>query len=149
MSAAFPSSVNHEEGEMSPLKRFFAMGMVSVTLATAFVLLTPTPAHAFIHEIIAAMCRAGGEEVIPPGQVRGGQSFVRALQATGFIESIEETATSVTIHFNPDVPASKFMSAGFDLTIPDGAGPGVDLILSPFVIPNPDFPAHAHCRNLR
>ena len=135
---------------MSLLKRFVAMGMVSVTLATAFVLLTPTPAHAFIHEIIAAMCRAGGEEVIPPGQVREGeQSFIRALQATGFIESIEATATSVTIHFNPDVPASKFMSAGFDLTIPDGAGDGVDLILSPLVIPDPEFAAHANCRNLR
>lgn len=135
---------------MNPLKRFVAMGMVSVTLATAFVLLTPTPAHAFIHEIIAALCRAGGEEVIPPGQVREGeQSFVRALQATGFIESIEATATSVTIHFNPDVPASKFMSAGFDLTIPDGAGDGVDLILSPLVIPDPEFAAHANCRNLR
>lgn len=135
---------------MNPLKRFVAMGMVSVTLATAFVLLTPTPAHAFIHEIIAALCRAGGEEVIPPGQVREGeQSFVRALQATGFIESIEATATSVTVHFNPDVPASKFMSAGFDLTIPDGAGDGVDLILSPLVIPDPEFAAHANCRNLR
>ena len=135
---------------MSPLKRFVAMGMVSVTLATAFVLLTPTPAHAFIHEIIAALCRAGGEEVIPPGQVREGeQSFIRALQATGFIESMELTDTTLTINFNPDVPASKFMSAGFDLLIP-GAGPeGRDLILSPLVIPDPAFPAHSHCSNLR
>jgi hypothetical protein len=135
---------------MSPLKRFVAMGMVSVTLATAFVLLSPTHAHAFIHEIIAAMCRAGGEEVIPPGQVREGEeSFIRALLATGFVESMELTDTTLTIHFNPDVPASKFMSAGFDLRIP-GAGPeGRDLILSPLVIPDPAFPAHSHCSNLR
>ena len=134
---------------MSPLKRLVASGLASVALATAFVLLTPTPAHAFIHEIIAAMCRAGGEEVIPPGQIREGNSMVRALRATGFIESIVETSTTVTINFNPDVPASKFMSAGFDLTIPDGSGDGRDLILSPLVIPNPDFPAHAHCHNLQ
>jgi hypothetical protein len=135
---------------MSRLKRFVTMGMVSVTLATAFVLLTPTPAHAFIHEIIAAMCRAGGEEVIPPGQVREGeQSFIRALQATGFIESMDLTDTTLTINFNPDVPASKFMSAGFDLVLP-GAGPeGRDLILSPLVVPDPAFPAHSHCNNLR
>ena len=135
---------------MSSLKRLLGMGLVSGTLATAFVLLTPTPAHAFIHEIIAAMCRAGGEEVIPPGQVREGeQSFVRALLATGFIESMVLTDTSLTINFNPDVPASKFMSAGRDLLLP-GRGPdGRDLILSPLVVPDPDFPAHAACRNLR
>jgi hypothetical protein len=98
--------------EMNTLKRLLLTGMVSVMLAAAFVLLTPTPAHAFIHEIIAAMCRASGEEVIPPGQIRPGNSMVRALQATGFIESIVETDTAVTINFNPDVPASKFMSAG-------------------------------------
>jgi hypothetical protein len=135
---------------MSRLKRFVTMGMVSVTLATAFVLLTPTPAQAFIHEIIAALCRAGGEEVIPPGQVREGeQSFIRALQATGLIESMDLTDTTLTINFNPDVPASKFMSAGVDLVIP-GAGPeGRDLILSPLVVPDPAFPAHSHCNNLR
>ena len=134
---------------MNQLKRLLGMGLVSVMLASAFVLLTPTPAQAFIHEIIAALCRAGGEEVIPPGQIRDGQSFVRALQATGFIESIVETDTAVTINFNPDVPASKFMSTGSDLVIPGGNGDGRDLILSPLVIPDPRFPAHSHCRNLR
>jgi len=140
---------NDKEGQMSPFNRVLGMGLVSVALAAAFVLLTPTPAHAFIHEIIAALCRAGGEEVIPPGQIRDGQSFLRALQATGFIESIEETATTVTINFNPDIPASKFMSAGFNVTIPGGAGDGRDLILSPLVVPDPDFPAHAACHNLQ
>jgi hypothetical protein len=135
---------------MSSLKRLLRMGLVSGTLAAAFVLVTPTPAQASIHEIIAALCRAGGEEVVPPGQVRGGeQSFVRALQATGFIESLVMTDSTLTINFNPDVPASKFISAGFDLLLP-GAGPdGRDLILSPLVIPDPAFPAHAACHNLR
>jgi len=124
------------------------MGMLSLVLATGLVLVTPAPADAFIHEIIAALCREGGEEVIPPGQVRDGQSFVRALQATGVIESIVATADAVTITFDPTRPASKFMSAGFDLVIPNGAGPGVDLILSPLIVPDPSFPAHANCHNL-
>ena len=122
-----------------------ALVLAALTLNLA----TPRPAAAFIHEIIAAMCRAGGEEVVPPGQVKEGQnSFVRALQATGFITSIDVTATAVTIHFDPTIPASKFTSAGFDLTIPGGAGPGVDLVLSPLVIPDPEFAAHANCHNL-
>lgn len=119
-------------------------GVVAVMLAT------PRPTEASIHEIIAAMCRAGGEEVAPRGQNKfGTNSFLAALQASGFITSIEATPTNVTIHFDPTVPNSKFMSAGFDLTIPGGAGPGVSLTLSPLVIPDPSFPAHSHCNNLR
>ena len=130
--------------------RNLASGFVLASfIAVGLNLITPRPAEAFIHEIIAAMCRFGGEEVIPPGQVREGQSFVRALIASGFITSIDATPTLVTIHFDPTVPQSKFMSAGFDLTIPDGFAPGVDLVLSPLVIPNPAFPAHSHCANLR
>jgi hypothetical protein len=123
-----------------------ALGLAVVIVS----LVTPRPAEAFIHEIIAAMCRAGGEEVIPPGQVREGEkSFVRALMATGFITSIDDSdPTKVVIHFDPTIPASKFKSAGFDLTIPNGAGPGVALVLSPLVIPDPDFAAHANCNNL-
>ena len=121
-----------------------ALGVLTLNLVT------PRPAEAFIHEIIAAMCRAGGEEVIPPGQVKeGSQSFVRALMATGFITSVDTSdPTKVVIHFDPTIPASKFKSAGFDLTIPNGAGPGVALVLSPLVVPDPDFAAHANCNNL-
>jgi hypothetical protein len=86
-----------------------------------------------------SMCRAGGEEVIPPGQAKGGtNSFVRALQASGFITNIDTSdPTKVVISFDPTVPNPKFMSAGFDRTIPDGIAPGVDLVLSPLVIPDP------------
>jgi hypothetical protein len=112
-------------------------------------LASPTPAEASIHEIIAAACRAGGEEVIPPGQNRLGRSFLAALQGSKFITSIDfSDSTNVVIHFDPTVPNSKFMSAGFDLTIPDAFGPGVDLTLSPLVVPDPNFPAHANCNNL-
>jgi len=105
-------------------------------------------ADAAIHEMIGAGCRAGGEDVEPPGQVTDGPSFIRALQATGIIESIDVTATAVTINFDLSKPSSKFMSAGFDLTIPDEIAPGVDLVLSPLPVPDPDFAAHAHCANL-
>lgn len=128
-----------------------AWGFLAATaLAVVMILATPRPAEASIHEIIAALCRAGGEEVEPPGQNKfGTNSFVRALQASGFITSIETTPTVVTINFDPTVPNSKFMSAGFDLTIPNGAGPGVALVLSPLVVPDPSFPAHDRCKNLR
>ena len=130
---------------------------LGIGLAAGFaVLATPRSADAFIHEIIAALCRAGGEDVEPPGQsLPESKAFTRALQASGFIASEEfvdnpaPANDKLIIRFDPSVPNSKFMSAGFDLTIPNGAGPGVDLVLSPLVIPDPSFPAHAHCRNLR
>ena len=124
-------------------------GLFALLFAVALNLVTPAPAEGSIHEIIAALCRAGGEEVVPPGQNKQGQSFVRALQASGFITSIVATPTLVTINFNVNAPNSKFMSAGTDLVIPDGAGPGVDLRLNPLPIPDPSFPAHSHCNNLK
>jgi len=128
---------------MRKLATLFVLGLMIVALAA------PTTALGFIHEKIGAACRAGGEEVIPPGQIRDGQSFVRALQASGVIESIDTSvAGQVTVNFDLDKPSSKFMSAGFDLVIPDGAGPGVDLILSPLPVLDPSFPAHANCHNL-
>jgi hypothetical protein len=137
------------EGKMLR-RRFGAATLVALSLIGAIHLANPPSAEAFIHEIIAAMCRASGEEVVPPGQIRDGNSFVRALQSTGFITSMGfSDPETFVIHFDPTIPASKFKSAGFDLTIPDGFAPGIDLVLSPLVIPDPSFPAHAACRNLR
>jgi hypothetical protein len=135
--------------------RYKGLGVAAI-LAAGMVLLVnlfaPPKAEASIHEIIAAMCRAGGEEVAPFGQNKMDQSasFLRALQASGFLTSIDTSdPEKVVLNFDPTVPNSKFISAGRDLTIPDGAGPGVDLVLSPLVIPDPSFPAHSHCANLR
>jgi len=124
--------------------------VVAVAVVLVAHLSTPTPAEALIHEIIAALCRAGGDEVVPPGQANPAlHAFTRALLATGFIESVDASdPTQVVVIFDPTVPNSKFKSAGFDLTIPDGIAPGVDLVLSPLVIPDESFPAHEHCRNL-
>jgi hypothetical protein len=124
--------------------------LVAIALVAAIHLASPPKAEASIHEIIAALCRAGGEEVVPPGINRDGNSFLASLIATGFITSFDfSDPAQVVVHFDPTIPASKFMSAGFDLTIPDGFGPGVDLVLSPLVIPDPNFPAHAACHNLQ
>jgi len=131
-------------------RRNLALGMFGASLlAVVMVLATPQKAEASIHEIIAALCRTGNVEVVPYGQNKEGASFLAALQATGFISSIVFTPTLVTINFNPDVPNSKFKSAGFDLTIPDGVAPGVDLLLAPLPIPDMSFPAHSRCANLR
>ena len=128
---------------MRKLSTLFAVGLMIMALAA------PPTALGFIHEKIAAACRAGGEEVIPPGQVRDGQSFVRALQATGIIESIDTSVPGqVTVNFDLSKPSAKYMSAGFDLVIPNGFGPGVTLILSPLPVLDPSFPAHANCHNL-
>lgn len=123
--------------------------VVGIALAAALaVLAVPRPAHAFIHEIIAALCRAPSGDVEPPGQSRPtSKAFVRALMATGLIASIEETATQTIIHFDPTIPASKFESAGFDLPIPGQGTNGKTLVLSPLIVPDPDFAAHAHCKN--
>src|SRR5262245_3549382 len=69
----------NERGE--PM-RFKGLGVASV-LAGALVLLVnlvaPPKAEASIHEIIAALCRAGGEEVAPKGQNKvDSASFLRA-----------------------------------------------------------------------
>ena len=128
---------------MRRLAPLFLVGLTIIALAA------PATTFAFIHEKIGAACRAGGEEVIPPGQIRDGQSFVRALQATGIISSIDTSvAGQVTVNFDLSKPSAKYMSAGFALTIPDGAGPGVDLILNPLPVLDPSFPAFANCRNL-
>src|SRR5688500_13197050 len=100
------------------------------------VLATPRSADAFIHELIAAACLAGGEDVDPPGpSAPTPPALARALMAAGFIESIEfidiasRADDTVIIHVAVSVPNSKFSSAGFDLTTEDGAGPGDDLVL--------------------
>jgi hypothetical protein len=120
-----------------------------IGLAAALaVLAIPRPAHAFIHEIIASLCKAPPGDTEPPGQSSPeSKAFVRALMATGFIASIEETATQTIIHFDPTVPNSKYKSAGFNLPIPGAGTNGKTLVLAPLVIPDPDFPAHANCKN--
>lgn len=123
--------------------------VAAIVAVLALTMALPATAFGAIHEIIGAECRAGGEEVRPPGQINfGSQSALRALQASGVITSITNVGGDVTITFDLSRPNVKYISAGFDLTIPDAFGPGNDLTLSPLPIPDPSFPAYANCRNL-
>ena len=130
------------------MKRLAGITAVVVLLGVLGIT-TPAPANAAIHEQLGAACNADFVgEIVPPGQVRDGQSFVRALQSTGIISSFDfSVAGQVTVNFDLAKTNSKYISAGFDLTIPDGFSPGVDLVLSPLPVPDPDFPAHANCKN--
>jgi hypothetical protein len=129
-----------------------AKGVAALAVVGAVSLVGATPSDAFIHEMIGASCRFGGQDVEPPGQVGGsnGNSFIRALQATGVISSIVPSETEVTINFDLSRPNAKFVSAGFALRIPSGFAPGVDLVLNPLpTIDGSTFPAFVHCANLQ
>lgn len=134
------------------MRKLIGSCVAALTAAAVLGIAGAQPSGAFIHEMIGASCRFGGADVEPPGQLgeSNGNSFIRALQATGVISSIEVTSTQVTINFDLDRPNAKFVSAGFALRIPDGFGPGVDLVLNP--LPTRDgstFPAYVHCANLQ
>ena len=133
------------------MRNRLAKGVTAFAVAGVMSLVGASPSEAFIHEMIGASCRFGGEDVEPPGQVdANSKSFIRALQATGVISSIVSTPTQVTINFDLSRPNAKFVSAGIDLRIPNGFGPGVDLVLSPLpTIDGSTFPAYVHCANLQ
>lgn len=125
--------------------------VIAVAIMLAVNVSTPKTAEAFIDEIVAALCNGDPEGIQPPGQVPGGpskgNSITRALLATGFIEStVLDAGVSLTINFDPDVPNSKFIDAGIGDVTFAGAGPGgINLIFSPFILPDPDFAAHLKC----
>jgi len=150
---------------MTYSRRKIALAPIWITLAIALAIVlavglaTPKPAGAFIHEIVAALCNGGhgqGDfgEVEPPGQTpprAHGESEVRALLATGFIDDVDVDvpANLVTITFDFGVPNSKYMDSGGDLFLAGAGGDGLDLLLSPLPAPDPAFPGHAHCFNLQ
>ena len=129
--------------------------LATLVVAAVVALGTAEPRGAFIHEMIGAGCRFGGEDVEPPGQTPGppggnAQSTIRALLATGVISSIEITETQQIVHFDLSRPNAKFVSAGFTLVIPDEGVGGRDLVLDPLpTIEGSTFPAFVHCKNLR
>src|SRR5262245_22190605 len=133
------------------MRKLIGVGVAALTVVVVLGVAGAQPSGAFIHEMIGASCRFGGQDVEPPGQLgeSSGNSFIRALQASGVISSIEATPTLVTINFDLSQPSAKFVSAGFSLLIPNGAAPGVDLLLNPLpTIDGSTFPAFVHCNNL-
>jgi hypothetical protein len=135
-------------GKIAAVVAVLALAVAAVAALTA-----APPSKAIIHETVGASCRVDGfdDPPEPRGQTgtSNGNSFARALQATGVISAIDATPTSVTINFDLSQPNAKFVSAGFSLVIPDGAGPGVSLVLNPLpTIDGSTFPAFVHCANL-
>lgn len=112
------------------------------------------PAPAAIHELVASHC--AGEDlpnnmanVDPPGQIRDGASFLRALQASGLYEIIEgedpdgEPGLFITINLN-DRPNSKVAWDGETYFEFEFEG------LTVFVpLAEPDHPALENCAKLR
>lgn len=136
---------------MKNLRLMLVAGALAFVLAAAVALATARPSGAIIHEMVGASCSINGAPE-PSGQAgnSNGNSFVRALQATGVISSIVPSPTNVTINFDFTRPNAKFVSAGFTLVIPDGIAPGVSLTLNPLpTIQGSDFSAFVHCANLR
>ena len=136
---------------MKNLRLKLTVGALAVVLGAAAALATARPSGAIIHEMVGASCSINGAPE-PSGQAgnSNGNSFVRALQATGVISSIVPSATNVTINFDFSRPNAKFVSAGFTLVIPDGIAPGVSLTLNPLpTIEGSNFSAFVHCANLR
>ena len=136
---------------MKNLRLMLIVGVFAFVLAAAAALATASPSGAIIHEKVGASCSVNGPPE-PNGQLgnSNGNSFARALQASGVISSIVATQGNVTINFDLSVPSAKFVSAGFALTIPDGIAPGVSLTLNPLpTIDGSTFPAFVHCANLQ
>ena len=124
------------------MKRLFL-----ATLVVLAFLIVAMPAEAAIHELVAAACNGKGE-LEPPGILDPTKpSFLKSLLATGIITLVPGPGT-LTIIFNLDHPASKFFTDGSVVVIPDGAGPGTDLVLDGVPV-GLDHPSSDHCKKLQ
>ena len=121
--------------------------MTGICVAAALaVLATPRPAHAFIHEIIAAMCRA------PAGDVEPKVSCLVAKRSYGRSSRRDSSSPSrrlplkrsfISISRSPPRSSSRPGST----CRPGGGTDGKTWVRSPLLIPHPEFAAHAHCAN--
>ncbi len=112
------------------------LGIVGACCASA-VALGVQPAQATVHEIVGQWC-SGHEPLEPRGISRGdAKNFAMPLFASGALQ-LTPFNGGVLIDFDFDHPAIKIISVGDPLQI----GPG--LWIEPF-IPDPAFPAFAHC----
>ena len=116
-------------------------GIAAAMLAAGLLLGMAAPASATIHEIVASFCSGGNSNVFPPGQSAfGTQSFLRALQASGAVTVLPDTPTAgaITIDYNNDAPAGKFI--GNDVFFEVIPGVWIEVL-------EPDHAAFDHCTN--
>jgi hypothetical protein len=116
-------------------------GIAATMLAAGLLAGMAAPASATIHEIVASFCSGGNGNVFPGGQSAfGRQSFLRALQATGAVTVRPNTPTvgAITIDYNNDAPAGKFV--GNDVFFEVIPGIWIEVL-------EPDHVAFDHCTN--
>ena len=122
--------------------------MTGVIVAAGLaILLHAVPAHAVVHEIVAAWC--SGQELEPPGVSDPSKSnFAKPVNATGFVGAVVFNASlgGLLVTFNYDHPASKVEGSGTFLQI--GATPNGTPIFIELVQPDSNFPAFQHCPRL-
>jgi|SRR5688572_104426 len=123
-------------------------GIGGVIVAAGLALLfSAVPAHAVVHEIVAAWC--SGQELEPPGLSDPSKpNFAKPVNANGFVGAVVFNASlgGLLVTFNYDHPASKVEGSGTFVQI--GATPQGTPIFIELVQPDSDFPAFRHCPRL-
>ena len=118
-----------------------------IVAAGLAILFTAVPAHAVVHEIVAAWC--SGQELEPPGLSDPNKSnFATPVNVNGFVGPVvfNPTLGGLLVTFNYDHPASKVEGSGIFIQI--GATPtGVPIFIE-LVRPDSDFRAFQHCPRL-
>ena len=113
----------------------FRVSMLAAVLTFA----VAAPATATIHEKVASFCSGGHGNVFPPGQSKfGAKNFIQALRSSGVITVRPDTPTAgaITLDYNNDAPAGKFV--GNDVFVEAIPGVWIEVL-------DPDHPAFEHC----
>jgi hypothetical protein len=126
--------------------------VAAVGLIASAAMLTPAPAHATVHEIVAQWC-SGQDPLGPPGITGGSNAgnFAQPLFASGFIsdpvpfDPPGDQPAGLLIVFNYDQPNAKVIGTGVYVVIDQT--PSGPLYLE-LIQPDPNFPAFKHCPRL-
>jgi len=145
-------SSDQPEQEEESIMRTTPIRVAAVGFVASAALLTPAPAHATVHEIVAQWC-SGHDPLAPPGI--SGQSnadnFARPLFASGFLgepvpfDPPGDQPAGLLIPFNYDQPNAKVVGTGAYVQVDSTpAGP----LYIELIEPDPSFPAFRHCPRL-
>ena len=121
------------------MKNKLRKSFIAGVLASALVAGLTVPVSATIHEKVASFCSGGHSNVFPPGQSKfGARNFLQALRSSGVITVRPDTPTAgaITLDYNNDAPAGKFV--GNDVFVQAIPGVFVEVL-------EPNHPAFEHC----
>jgi len=114
-------------------------GAAAALVSLGLVLGVVAPATATIHEKVASFCSGGHGNVFPHGQSKFGEkNFLQALRSSGVITVRADTPTAgaITLDYNNDAPAGKFV--GSDIFVEAIPGVWIEVL-------DPNHPAFEHC----